>query len=231
MRSAALRMFCVLVVILLLAAPAFAGAAAFNPMTQELAALNRIDPLQDPKYEHAAEVLKRRMLDRKNRVVGSVRDIVLNDNGGISYLDVDFDRMKLGRPVFVSYSTFQVDTVSNGYAMSFDSKEIEEIYPTLLAGIETAAGEDDLYSLKKMKGLEVWTESGRRIGNVSDVLFGSGGQRAELLYVTLSSGNLRGKGIGIPFGQAEYEKSITERRVTVSDDLAVAMTGFVKAEN
>lgn len=228
MRSTAVAL--VLAVFLLATSPVIAAPPAYNPRTQEIAAINRINPLQNPEYEQIADVLKRRMLDRKNKVVGSVRDIVLSGNGSIAYMDVDFDRMNLGRPVFVNYGTFNMKAVTNGYAMTFNAREIEELYPALLADIETAAGEDDALSLKKMKGLEVWTASGRKIGTVDDVLFGAEGQRAELLYINLTTGNLRGKGVAIPFGKADYTQSVSQRRVTVPDDFAEAMTAYAKGE-
>lgn len=62
---------------------------------------------------------------------------------------MSIDRMKLGRPVFVNYGSFNVKTVANGYAMAFDAKEIENLYPSMLAEIETAAGEEDTYALSK----------------------------------------------------------------------------------
>ncbi len=218
------RLFLVMLLVGLAASSAHASSAAvYNPKTQQITTLNRTDPLQSPRYESASDVLKRRMLDRKNKVVGSIRDIIINENGNISYIDVDFDRMKLGRPVFVNYASFNVKAASNGYAMAFDAKEIENLYPSLLAEIETAAGKEDTYSLSKMKGLEVWTASGRRIGTVSDVLFGSEGRRAELLYVTLTTGNLRGAGVGIPFGEADYTEVSAKRRVTIADDTAEAV--------
>lgn len=227
MRLAAFSIARLLVITLLVcfaATSAHAGdAAIFNPKTQQITTLNRTDVRQSPRYENAADILKRRMLDRKNKVVGSIRDIVINENGNISYIDVDFDRLKLGRPVFVNYGSFNVKGASNGYTMAFDASEIEELYPNMLAEIETAAGEEDTYSLSKMKGLEVWTASGRRIGTVSDVLFGSEGQRAELLYISLSTGNMRGEGVAIPFGEADYTQVPTMRRVTLADDTAEAV--------
>lgn len=222
------RLFLVLLLVCFAATSAYAGAAIYNPKTQQITTLNRIDPLQNSQYERAADVLKRRMLDRKSKVVGSIRDIVINENGNISYIDVDFDRMKLGRPVFVNYGSFNVKAASNGYVMAFDAKEIENLYPSMLAEIETAAGEEDTYSLSKMKNLEVWTASGRRIGTVTDILFGSEGQRAELLYISLTTGNLRGAGVAIPFGQADYTQVSSKRRVTLPDDTAEAVLQFAK---
>jgi sporulation protein YlmC with PRC-barrel domain len=222
------RLFIVTLLVCFAATSAHAAAAVYNPKTQQITTLNRIDPLQNPQYESASDILKRRMLDRKNRVVGSIRDIVINENGNIAYIDVDFDRMKLGRPVFVNYGSFNVKAVANGYSMAFDAKEIENLYPSMLAEIETAAGEEDTYALSKMKGLELWTASGRRIGTVSDVLFGSEGRRAELLYVSLTTGNLRGAGVAIPFGQADYSGLSTKRRVTLPDDTAEAVLLFAE---
>jgi sporulation protein YlmC with PRC-barrel domain len=204
--------------------------ADYNPKTEIIAEINRAHPLQNPKYETATDILGRRMLDRKNKVVGSIKDIVLNQTGGIAFLDVDFDRMKLGRKVFVNYSTFNVKPVTNGYAMSFDSNEIEEIYPSLLADIESAAGdEDNVLSLSKVQGTEVWNASGERIGTVNNILFGSNGQRAEAVYITLTQGNLRGDGIAVPFSQVNFSEVAGKRRATVADDTAEAMIAFARA--
>jgi sporulation protein YlmC with PRC-barrel domain len=206
------------------------SAADYNPKTEVIAQTNRINALQNPKYDRAAEVLGRRILDRKSKVVGDVNDIILNENGNISYLDVEFDRLQLRNKVYVNYGTFNIRPTTNGYAMTFDANEIESVYPAMLADIESAAGEEDSYSLQKLQGMEVWTESGRKIGNISDVLFGADGQRAELIYVTLSSGNTRGDGLAIPYTDAGFDEVASKRRITVADTTADAMVAFTQGQ-
>lgn len=191
--------------------------------TELVTEMNRLKPLQNPKYVKAEEVLERRMLDRKNKVVGSVRDVILNDNGNISFLDVEFGKIQLSRPVFVNYGTMDIKPVSNGYVIGYDAKEIEDFYPTLLANIETAAGEEDSYALSKMKGMEIWTASGRRIGKVDDVLFTANGQRAEALYVGMTLPTMGGKAVAIPFGEADYSQASSARRIVVADTMGDAI--------
>ncbi len=202
--------------------------ADYNPHMAAVTELNRIKPLQNPKYETMADILGRRMLDRKSKVVGAIQDVVLNGNGNIAFLDVKFDRMQLSRPVFVNYAGMNVRTVTDGYKLSFNSDEIEGIYPTMLADIETAAGDDDVHSLKKLKGMSVQTISGRDIGTIDDVLFASNGERAEAVYVTLSLGTLRGKGVAIPFREVDFANSAIMRQVKITEDMANAMIGAAK---
>ncbi len=227
MRFAALSFIC-LAVTSLAATPALL--ADYNSQSEKISDMNRNNPLQSPQLDKSADILGRRMLDRKNKVVGSIQDIVLNENGNIAYLNVKFDRMQLSRPVFVNYSRFNVSTVSNGYAMTMNDDEIEALYPELLADIETAAGEDDTYSLRKLQGMKVSTLAGRDIGTIEDVLFGANGKRAEAIYVKMSSGNLRGKGVAIPFGEVDFANSAMTRQASITEDTARAMSDVAKAQ-
>lgn len=219
----------------LLAVPVFlapavvVAAEAYNPQIELLAKLNRIHPLQNPRYEPADRIIGRRILDRKSKVMGVVEDVVLNKNGNIAFLNVVFDRMQLNRPVFVNYGAYDIRPASNGYVMAFESGDIKNIYPAMLADIQTAAGGDDeTFSLIKFDGVEVWTESGRKIGAISDVLFNAEGQRAESIYITLTSGPVNGRGVAVPFAAVNLEKFTTERRVTVTDQTADAMIAQAK---
>lgn len=207
-----------------------AESPAYNPRQEIIMDMNRIAAAQNPKFEKTEKILGRRILDRKNKVVGIVNDVVLNENGNISFLDVEFDRMQLSRSVLINYGTLNIEPVTNGYAMTFDSKEIEKLYPSLLADIETAAGDDEAYSLKKLAGMEVWTTGGRRIGKIDDVLFGSNGQRAEALYVGLSINTMHNKAVAMPFGDADFSKAIKLRRVVIPDDMADAMIAFAQGK-
>lgn len=205
-------------------ATAFAVTASYSPHAEALAELNRIKPLQNPRYDTSKEILNRRILDRKNKVVGEVRDVILNDNGSISFLNIDFDRLNLAQSVPVNYGALKMEPVTDGYGMTFDSKEITDIYPTFLANIESAAGEEDVFALSKMNGMEVWNESGRRIGRVSDVLFAGNGARAEALYVAMDGGSFSGRAIAIPFSAPDFTQAATQRRLIVADEMADAMT-------
>ncbi len=218
--------FTSIAVFLACAFPAMA-AGPYNPKIEVLAEMNRVPPLQNPGWSKADEILGRKVIDRKNKVVGTVNDVVLNENGNIAALNVSFDRLRLGAPVYIGYGVLNIKPVTNGYAMTFDDDKIAEIYPSLLAGTETAAGGEDTVSLKSLRGMEVWSQDGRRIGLADDILFGGNGNRADALYVTMQSGTLRGA-MAIPFGQAHMEEIGQTRRMGIADDLADAMIALAK---
>ena len=231
MRLTASWIFYILTALLFLAAclavlPVY---AAEKTQSGVVADLNRIDPLQNPRYDEGNDLLKRHILDRKNKVVGEVEDVVVNKNGNIAYLNVQFDRLQRSQPVFVNYFEYNVKPVTNGYALAFDSREVDEFYPALLAGIEAAAGDDEAFSLRKLQGLDVVTASGRRIGTVGDVLFAYNGQRAEALYIRLDVDTLRGKGVAVPFSDASYVEAAASRQISIPDNLADAAIAFARA--
>ena len=205
------------------------GYGQYSRKAEQISAVNRMAPLQNPKYDRSEEILGRRVLDRKSKVVGDLHDVLLNANGGIAFLDVNFDRIRLAQPALVNYSGFNIEPVTNGYAMTFDAAEIEGVYPQMLADIETASGAGaEIYSLKKLNGLTVRTESGRAIGKVDDVLFTGNGKRAEAFYVGLTAGTLRGRSVAVPFGELNLANAATAREAVISDETADTLIGIAK---
>ncbi len=216
-----------LLIFFLVPAPGFA-ADPYNTKIQTLSDLNRIAPLQRPEWDSTNDILGRKIIDNKMKVVGTAKDILLSPNGNIVSMNIDFDRLRLGAPIYVDYSTLNMRPTSNGYAMDFEAQQIADIYPSLLAEVATAAGTDeDTVSLDRLRGLEVWAEDGRRIGALNDVLFGGDGNRAEALYVSMTYGTLRGETIAIPFNQGKVREVSAQRRMYIPDDMADAMIAYV----
>jgi sporulation protein YlmC with PRC-barrel domain len=224
--------FSALIAIVILAAPLTSMAAAgLDKRTEQISDVNRVSPLQNPKYDRSEQVLGRRILDRKHKVVGSVQDVILTKSGNIAFLDVKFDRMQLAKPVFVNYTGFNIETVSNGYAMTFDASEIENAYPQMLADIDTAAGETaDNYSLRKLQGTEIRDTVGKKIGNISDILFANDGQRAEAVYVSMTQGTLRGKAVAIPFNQVDFSETATTHQAVIDEQAADTLANIAKGK-
>lgn len=215
---------------LFLAAPAFAQ-NALNGEAQTVSELNRIKPLQNPQYQKAEDTLSRRILDRKNKVIGNLKDIIVGGNGGVNALNVEFDRLRLTTPVTVNYNNLKMKSSSNGYAVGFTDEEVAGFYPNLLAQVETAAGADanDNLSIRKIIGAEIYALDGRRIGAVENVLFDVRGERAQLLYVKLSANQLSSDGVAIPFDDASYGSDAVGRtKLTIGDSLANAMIDYAK---
>lgn len=220
------RIFAFALVILLLGPIKLADAASYSRVFEMISELNDSDPLQDPGYERSADVLDRRVLDSKNKVVGEVKDIILGSNGNISSLNVDFNRLRLGQQVYLNYRDMRIGTRNNGYELGIEDDQIEAMYPELLANIETAAGAENTYSVRKIIGANLKDEKGNNIGKVQDVLFDSRGKRAVALFVSmklLSAGN---RGMAVPFGTAKYDHFPKDRSIVVSDAQAKAMKDY-----
>ncbi|MCB1532094.1 MAG: PRC-barrel domain-containing protein [Alphaproteobacteria bacterium] len=196
-----MRIFLTLILTFMIICPAGNAALAQSDarLTESLNFLNRSKPLQNPQFDHSQEVLDHHILDRRNRVVGEVDDILLTKNGDVSALSVELDRLRIRDKILLNYSEMRIRDISDAYALNMDDDQIEELLPTLLNSIETASGESaDVYSLKKLKGARLIAEDGRRLGTVSEILFEDNSPRAQALYVNLKYKTIRDE-LAIPF--------------------------------
>src|SRR5690554_1196799 len=128
-----IRLTAILAIFFSLLAPSatFAQDASYTNFLQRLARANRIQPLQNPEYKNGTDILGWRILDRTNKVAGEVNDMILNNNGAIASVEVDFNRLRLGQ-AYLDYRALRLRPATNGYIMSFDSEQIETLYPTML---------------------------------------------------------------------------------------------------
>ena len=203
-------------------------ADTLNRSLETLSELNRIQPLQNPEYSTGEKLLDGRILDRKNKVVGELHDILLSSGGEVSSIAVEFNRLRLGAEVYLGSNELQINPVSNGYALGLDDDQIKDAYPEMLAGIESAAGNSDIFSVRKIVGANVKARDGRHLGTVDQVLFTGNGARAEALYVAMKYGTLRGEGVAIPFGSARIGYKNGQTSVLVGDDIADSMIAIAK---
>lgn len=203
-------------------------ADTLNRSLETLNKLNQIQPLQNPGYHTGDKLLGGRILDRKNKVVGELHDILLTPGGEVSSIAVEFDRLRLNTEVYLGYNDLQIKPVSNGYALGLDDGQIKNAYPEMLAGIESAAGNSDIFSVRKIVGADVKARDGRHLGVVDQVLFTGNGARAEALYVAMKYGTLRGEGVAIPFGSARIGYKDGRTSVLVGDDIADSMISIAQ---
>lgn len=213
------------IVLCIFAMPALAQ--EYNKSMQMISELNRIQAPQNPNYERSEKILTRRVIDRKNRVIGEVQDVIFRSNGGLKSIKVDFNRLNLSQPVYLNYRELDMRTSGRSYQMSIEDKQVDSLYPQLLADIETASGpgvED--FSLRKMLNANVTTANGKIVGKISDVLFSAEGDRAEAIYVRMADGVLNGKQVAVPVDALQLSNSAQGFTAVASDDLASAMNDF-----
>ncbi len=175
-------------------------------LKEELSALNRIKPLQNPKLKKSASILGRSVIDRTSRIVGKVEDLILTKDGLPSSLSVSFDRLRLQQPVFLNFTDTKITVVSNGYKVGYEGAEIQAYYPELLAGIETAAGATGLLSLRTVLGKSVVTsEKNAVMGEITDILMDEDGTKALGFYMKLRARGFNEQGIAVPFAAVTFE--------------------------
>jgi len=192
-------------------ARADAGAAEALVFRNKIADYNRLKPLQNPRYVRSSKILKRRVADSKNKVIGEVNDILFNQDGQVESLYVDFDRLNLGKSVYLNYDTVDIKSVSSGYRLGFNSDEVETLYPALLSGIETASGdagngdEYKILSLKDVLGSTVIDSDGLIIGKLEDILFDSNGTYVRSVYLNINYQTIHNKGVAVPISVLGFE--------------------------
>jgi sporulation protein YlmC with PRC-barrel domain len=184
--------------------------------------INKSKPQQRAGQDSVKEVIKGRILDSRNKVVGEIKDVILDRNGAISQLDVEFDRLRLGTDrMTINYSQFGVRPVSNGFKLSYTDDQIVELVPAILGGIETASGgNNENYSIRKMVGRTVKNKDGKTIGKVSDILFDNG--RADYLLIAVSANSARGEKVAVPFSRPTYKGTT----ITLDDTYAKAVVDY-----
>ena len=180
------------------------------------------------RNERAQDVLRGRLIDNKNKVIGQIEDIVFSAGGSIVKLQVDLNRMQ-GGSVLLDYSALGMKAVGSGYKTSYDDDQIKAMLPGLLAQLETAGGPAQPYSLKNIRGSAVITEDGRSIGKIRDVLFSDVGKQGEFLYIDVGGSGIKRGQMAIPFASARFESAGQNPQVKaiVSETTARAIAEYV----
>lgn len=195
---------------------------AYFSALDTLNSINRSKPQQRASQQGVKELISDRMLDSRNKVVGEIKDIILDRNGAIAQLDVEFSRLRLGTDrMMINYSQFGIRPVSNGFKVNYTDDQIVDLVPAILANTETASGgNNENYSASQMVGRTVKNKDGKTVGKVSDILFDNG--RADYLLIAVSAGGARGEKVAVPFSRPEYKGDA----ITLDDTYAKAVVDY-----
>ncbi len=195
----------------------------------EMGELNRLKPLQNPRHELAKDVLSRTVIDRENKVVGEIDDVLINAQAQVSSIYTVFDRLKFTDGVYLNYETLNVTNASNGYKIGLNADEVVSSYPEFLANIETASGaQSDIVSAKSLLDRDVIGSKGIRIGKVTEILFDQSGAYVRGLYVNVTYRAIRNRGVAVPFGAFEFTKQYGRPVASIDQDYADAIVVYAK---
>lgn len=108
-----------------------------------------------------------------------------------------------------------------------DDTRIKEIFPEILANIDTAAGDSaSSISVKNLIGANIRADDGRRIGKVGDVMFSKNGDRVTALLANISYRTIRGETVALPFSSVEYLPKGTGFEILLADQQADTVLEF-----
>lgn len=203
-----------------------------NTYFETLNNYNHIQPLQNPLWQRSTDILKDNITDSKNKVLGEVEDVLIGSNGAIEYVQADLDRMRIGSQVPLNYSQLAMSATSRGYAIGFDENQIEELYPQLLANIDTAAGgEMGLISVSQLVGSDVRTANNQKIGKVEEVMFSQTGTSVEALVIRVRYRSVGGESVAIPFSDAVYMPDGSRYTVLLDEEKVGSIVSYARAND
>ncbi len=172
----------------------------------QLGEMNQMKPLQNPLWQRSVDMMKFRILDRKNKVAGTLKDIIISDRGALSSLKVDLDRMQLNEEIFLGSEDLKFMSGDRAFVLQYDEAEMKDLYPIILNNLDTAAGSmSDSISLDSLLRADVRAQDGRNLGKVEEVLFSRNGGDASALLIRVRYRTIAGENVAIPFSSVSYE--------------------------
>jgi sporulation protein YlmC with PRC-barrel domain len=196
---------------------------------EEISALNRIDPAQNPQFESAENMLSFNVITSKTKVTARTRDVILAANGKVDSVNVDFKDRNMGQGVYLGFDAMNMRVLGNGFAVGYNEGQIAELMPEILASTATASGEEaDTYSLKTMLGAPVSNSEGQHFGHIKTVLFKDQSPQAEAILIELS----RNRMIALPFGALKTipsRSTVAQQKFTLDEGYAQAAQTYLKA--
>lgn len=181
-----------------------ASAQGLDPYYETLAQFNSIPAKQNPQWESTNDTLKSKIQDNKNKVIGDLNNIIVSESGMIQSLEVNLNRIQLGA-ANLNYRELQVKPSARAYSLAMGDSRIKEVFPEILANIDTAAGDSaSSISVRNLIGSDIRADDGRRIGKVEDVMFSNNGDRVTALLANINYRTTRGKSVALPFPSVEY---------------------------
>lgn len=174
----------------------------------QMESLNRTGVAHSPGLYGLRDLFAMRVIDENSRLVGKVKDIGVDESGALATLAADLTRIgRRDRGVDVPAAQVSFDGAISAYRIPLSAAAGQDSGPAAstpeaLAAIAPAAGGGTIISLKAVKGADVKSHTGRRLGRVEDAMFGDGGTALSVLVLENVPGAPRYAKIAIPYDPA-----------------------------
>ncbi len=209
---------------LLLVSPAFAAEPPQKEnYTATLLALNRTRPAQNPNFAMGKEILNRRLIDKNQRTLGKVEDIILNSDGKFASITTTVDTSGFRQEIGFDVASYIVDPTRDTFMVNMDKAQIKASLPKLLAEIETSAGDSAPITIDSLRKGEVRRADRSIVAQISDVMVNDRTKQVEALLVVIANGAHRGSTIAIPYEAWSLKREGDKAIVTVGNAEADTM--------
>ncbi len=221
----------VIAVLAVLTISLFPGSLRAEGMSQQaytaaLLELNRTKASQNPAFTLGKDVMDRRILDKNQRTMGRVEDIILAPNGEFQTIVAKIDTSGFRETVSFDVASYIVNPMPGSFTVAMDKNQIKQNMPALMAQIETAAGEDAPLTVNTLRNGSVSKEDGTPVAKVQDVMVDNKSNQILALLVTILAGSNRGASIAIPYEASSASVEQGRANLTVTDEQAKIITSM-----
>ena len=216
-----------LLIIGFLSSPVRAEAIPLEVYKAAMLDLNRSPVTQNPVFSVGKEVLNRRILDKNQRAIGKITDIVLLSDGSFQTLEANINTGGFREDVSFDMKSYIIDPTTSSFTVAMDKSQINNNMATLLSGIETTAGEDAApITLNRLRGANIFDSQGYIIAKVEDALIRDNINKVEGLLIKVSSGKNRGTTIAVPYEASDIIQKGSRVDLVVTQDQAQVITSL-----
>lgn len=194
--------------------------------TSVLLELNRIRPDQNPNITLGKNQLNARILDKNQRTLGKVIDIVVAADGKFETILTKVDISGFREDVAFDVASYVIDPTPDTFTISLDKSQLKDNIAQLMAATSTASGETGPFTVKALQNGDIYKADGSQIAKVKDVLIDNRNLKIISMLVTISSGTKRGSTVAIPYEAAQAKLNGSKASLTVTDAQAEIMTSM-----
>lgn len=193
-----------------------------------LLALNKSPVTQNPDYSLGRQVVRRRLLDKNNRAIGKINDIILLPDGKFKSIEASITTAGFRENVGFNVESYVIDPTDSSFTIAMDKAQINQNMAQLMSDIETSSGPDAPLTLNSLRGANIVDPKGVAIAKIEDAVVNDKQGLVQALLVRMSAGKNRGSVMAIPYEAAEVRGSGSRIDLVLRDDQVLAVTSLSK---
>ncbi|GEM_PF-1645777 len=193
--------------------------------------LNETPASRNPQFLNWQQMFSMKVISGNRQLVGKVEDITVDESGAFTGLVSEINKLNRNEQV-MKHQAYEIKFHEpiNAFEIPLVLADKQDVSPEALAAIAPAAGGGKILSLKAMKGAEVKSRAGRRLGVVKDVVFDEQVQAIQALVLENVPGANRYAEIAIPYDAEQITAVSDYGRIEfhIKNAAAATVTDFAK---